>query len=97
MLKKDKEKVFGGEWTEESMRAFLTSKSHDGTNADYLNIMKAYQHMLADTFGEFIEFFKEEGGDVNAKNLDGLTALNVISEHTAGKDYAVALKAAGAE
>ena len=97
MLKKDKEKVFGGEWTEKSMRAFLTSKSHDGTDTDYLNIIKAYQHMLADAFGEFIVFFKEEGGDVNAKNLDGLTALSVISAHTSGQQYADALKAAGAE
>ncbi|MEY8204791.1 MAG: PA4642 family protein [Bermanella sp.] len=97
MLKKDKEKVFGGEWNEESMRGFLTSKSHDGSSVDYLNIMKAYQHMLADTFAEFIVFFKEEGGDVNAKNLDNATALAVISTHTSGQAYADALKAAGAE
>ena len=97
MLKKDKEKVFGGEWTEESMGAFLTSKSHDGTDADYLNIMKAYQHMVADTFAEFIVFFKEQGGDINAKNLDGLTAFSVISEHAPGQPYAAALKSAGAE
>jgi len=97
MLKKDKAKVFGGEWTEESMRGFLESKSYDGTNVDYLNIMKAYQYMLADAFSEFMAFFKEEGHDVNAKNLDGLSALNVISGHASGQQYAAALKSAGAE
>ena len=92
MLKKDKEKVFGGEWTEDSMRFFLESKSYDGTDVDYINIMKAYQHMTADTFVEFIEFFKEEGHNVSAKNLDGATALDVISAHAEGSAYAAALK-----
>ncbi len=96
MLKKDKEKVFGGEWTEESMRSFLECKSYDGTNSDYLNIMKAYQYMLADAFSEFMTFFKEEGHDVNAKNLEGLSALTVISGHTSGKLYAQALQNVGA-
>ncbi len=45
MLKKDKQKVFGGEWTEESMRFFLESKSHDGTDVDFINLLKAYQYM----------------------------------------------------
>ncbi len=97
MLKKDKQKVFGGEWTEESMRPFLESKSHDGTDADYINITKAYQHMLPETFAEFIEYFKEQGHNVNVKNLEGESVLAVISSHTKGKPYAEALVAAGAE
>ena len=92
MLKKDKEKVFGGEWTEDSMRFFLESKSYDETDVDYINIMKAYQHMTAETFVEFIQFFKEEGHNVNAKNLDGQTPLDVISAHAEGAAYAAALK-----
>ncbi len=96
MLKKDKQKVFGGEWTEESMRFFLESKSHDGTDVNHINIMKAYQYMLPETFSEFISFFKEEGGDVSAKNLAGESALSIIASHTKGKPYADTLKAAGA-
>lgn len=95
-LKKDKEKVFGGEWTEEGMRFFLESESYDGTDVDYINIMKAYQHMTAETFSEFIEFFKSEGHNVSAKNLDGDSAIAVISSHTLGQPYAEALNAAGA-
>lgn len=97
MLKKDKQKVFGGEWTEEGMRFFLETKSHDGTDADYLAIMKAYQHMTADTFGEFVAFFKEEGHNVNAINLDGESALAVIAGHAPSQPYAEALKAVGAQ
>ena len=92
MLKKDKQKVFGGEWTEASMRTFLESKSYDGTDVDFINILRAYQYMTADTFAEFIQFFKEEGHNVNAKNLDGETALDIISTHTVGGPYAAALK-----
>jgi len=97
MLKKDKQKVFGGEWTEESMRFFLESKSYDGTDVDFINLMKAYQHMTAETFAEFVQFFKEEGHNVSAKNLEGESALSVIAAHKPGQPYADALKAAGAE
>ena len=96
-LKKDKQKVFGGEWTEESMRFFLESKSYDGTDVDYINLLKAYQHMTADTFAEFVQFFKEEGHNVSAKNLEGESALAVIASHEKCQAYAEALKAAGAE
>jgi hypothetical protein len=95
-LKKDKEKVFGGEWTEDSMRFFLESESYDGTDVDYINIMKAYQHMTAETFSEFIAFFKAEGHNTSAKNLEGESAVSVIASHAPGKDYASALTAAGA-
>ncbi|NVK36799.1 MAG: PA4642 family protein [Gammaproteobacteria bacterium] len=96
-LKKDKQKVFGGEWTEESMRFFLESESYDGTDVDFINLIKAYQHMTAETFAEFVAFFKEEGHNVSAKNLEGESALAVIASHAPGKPYAEALKAAGAE
>jgi hypothetical protein len=95
-LKKDKEKVFGGEFTEESMRYFLESKSYDGTDVDFINILKAYQHMTPEIFAQFVEFFKEEGHNVNAKNLEGESALAVIASHEPGKLYAEALQAAGA-
>jgi len=59
--------------------------------------MKAYQHMTAETFAEFVQFFKEEGHNVSAKNLEGESALSVIAAHKPGQPYADALKAAGAE
>jgi hypothetical protein len=95
-LKKDKEKVFGGQWTEDSMRFFLESESYDNTDVDYINIMKAYQHMTAETFAEFVDFFKAEGHNVSAKNLAGESAVSVIGSHAPGKPYAQALTAAGA-
>jgi len=97
MLKKDEQKVFGGEWTEEGMRFFLETKSHDGTDADYLSLIKAYQYMTADTFAEFVTFFKEEGHNVNATNLEGQSALAVIAGHGPGQPYSDALKAVGAQ
>ncbi|MEH6346357.1 MAG: PA4642 family protein [Bermanella sp.] len=97
MLKKDKQKVFGGEWTEESMRFFLESKSHDGTDVDFINLLKAYQYMTADTFEEFVAFFKDEGHNVSAKNLAGESAMSVMASHAPGKPYSDVLKAAGAQ
>ena len=36
MQKKDKEKVFGGEWTEAQLKEFLIAESYDGSDADYI-------------------------------------------------------------
>ena len=96
MQKKDKEKVFGGEWTEEHLREFLTANSYDGSDADYIAAFHAYLHMVPETFADYIELFKKEGHDLNAKNADGVTLLQTIASHSKSEPYAEALKAAGA-
>lgn len=97
MLKKDKVKVFGGDRSEDELREFVNVESFDGTEPDYLAVIRAYRHMLPGDFQAFIEVFKAEGHNISAKNLDGQTLLSVISSHTQGADYAEILKAAGAE
>ena len=97
MLKKDKEKVFGGDWTEQQLRAFIDVESHDGTEADYLAVIRAYRHMVPATFKQYIDLFVAEGHNLNAKNADGVSLLQTIASHTKGEPYAAALRAAGAE
>lgn len=97
MLKKDKEKVFGGDWTEQQLRAFIDVESHDGTEADYLAVIRAYRHMVPATFKQYIDLFVAEGHNLNAKNLDGTSLFATISSHNQGAEYAEILKAAGAE
>ena len=96
MLKKDKEKVFGGEWSEEQLREFLSIESFDGTDPDYLAVIRAYRHMEAPTFARFVELFKAEGRNLNAVNLDGVSILGTVGSHARRESYAEILREAGA-
>jgi len=96
MQKKDKEKVFGGDWSEAQLREFINVESHDGTDPDYLAVIRAYRHMVPATFEQYIKLFVAEGHNVNAANLDGESLLTTIAGHTQGAEYAEVLKAAGA-
>ena len=68
MQKKDKEKVFGGEWTEDQLKEFLVAESYDGSDADYIAAIRAYRHMVPETFADFIAVFKAGGYNLSAKN-----------------------------
>lgn len=94
MQKKDKEKVFGGEWTEAQLKEFLVAESYDGSDADYIAAIRAYRHMVPETFADFIAVFKAGGHNLNAKNAAGETILDTISGHAPSGAYAEAVKAA---
>ena len=94
MTKKDKEKVFGGDWTEEQLREFLTAESYDGTDQDYLAAIRAYRHMLPETFAAYIALYKAEGHNLEAKGADGKNLFETMNGHTQGQEYASILKAA---
>ena len=96
MIKKDKEKVFGGEWSQEQLENFLVEQDYPGETADFTSIIRAYRHMVPESFADFLVLLKEKGGDVNAKNEAVETALSIISGHTNGGEFAALLKEAGA-
>ena len=39
MTKKDKEKVFGGEWSQEQLEEFLVEQDYPGETADFLSLI----------------------------------------------------------
>ena len=96
MQKKDKEKVFGGEWSEEQLREFLSAESYDGSDKDYIAAIRAYRYMVPETFADFVSLFKDEGHNLQAKNADGVTILETIASHVQGQAYAEILRTAGA-
>ncbi len=96
MQKKDKEKVFGGDWSEAQLSMFLNVNSYDGDSADYVSVIRAYRHMVPATFADYVELFKAKGHDLNATNRNGETILATVSQHAKGADYAAILKDAGA-
>ena len=95
-MRKDKEKVLDEVWTEDHVRSFLQVRPHDGSDANFHMLLKAYQSMRADDFELFVGFFKAEGRDVNATRRDGRSVLEIVKEHRHGVEYADILTAAGA-
>ncbi len=95
-LKKDKQKVLGEVFDDERVRGFLQVEGNGEIDADYLALERAYRGMKADNFSTFVQFFSEDGRNINAKNPQGKTLLQVISDHRLSTDYIKALEAAGA-
>lgn len=94
--KKDKQKVIDEVWTEARIRSFLDIAPAAGLNADFHRLLRAYQSMRLDDFAQFIGFFVEAGGNLNATNAAGQSLLAIVSEHRHGQPYAEVLKSAGA-
>lgn len=95
-LKKDKKKVLGEVFDDERVKGFLQVEGNGLMDADYLALERAYRGMKAENFETFIRFFNEEGRDINARNTQGKTLLQVISDHRLSKDYIKVLESAGA-
>ena len=95
-MKKDKEKVLDEVWTEDHVRSFLKVRPHDGSDADFHMLLKAYQSMRVEDFELFVQFFREENRNVNATGRDGRSVLDIVSTHRHGVEYAEILRAAGA-
>lgn len=96
VLKKDKQKVLGETFDDERIKTFLDVETAGNVNVDYHILEKAYRGMHHENFKTFIGFFVDAGRDLNAKNLEGKTLLQIIDTHRHGEDYAQCLRTAGA-
>ena len=93
MQKKDKEKVFGGDWDIEQLREFMQPTSHDGTDPDFIALQYAYRYMVPATFASFAAQFKADGHNLKATNLEGVSMLEIIEGHRKGQEYAEIIRA----
>ena len=96
-LKKDKQKVLGETFDDERIKSFLCFEAPQGVNPDFHLLEKAYRGMNADNFDNFLQFFLEDGRDIDATNPAGETLLAIVSQHQHGGEYAAALKNRGAK
>jgi hypothetical protein len=85
------------DWSDERVKTFLSLNRLEGMNIDYHALIKAYQAMLVAEFARFVEFFIADERDINAKDTDGTTILDHISQHGASVAYADVLKKVGAK
>lgn len=94
-LKKDKEKVIDPVWSEARIREFLDLQPPAGENADHHKLLKAYQSMRTEDFDDFVRFFAEAGGDLDACNANGQTVADILKTHRYSGPYLESLEKYG--
>jgi len=90
--KKDKKAVEDEQRSDGQLRLFLDVQPPVGCDADYHALEIAYRGMKPDEFEKFVGFFKEAGRNINAKNPQGETLVQVLAQHRLGSAYIAALK-----
>ncbi len=95
-LKKDKKKVLGEFFDDERIRSFLTAEAPEGVNPDFHLLERAYRGMQAENFATFVDFFKADGHDLQARNPEGKTLYELVKGHSSFTEYAEILEQAGA-
>ena len=96
-LKKDKQKVLGEVFDDARIKSFFQYQAPAGVDLDFHLLEKAYRGMKAENFATFINFFLEEGRNINARNPEGATLLTIASQHRNSESYVDILKENGAE
>lgn len=95
-MKKDKAKVLNEELTDAQIRGFLVAHPPVHVHADFHCLVRAYRGLTAPDFARFLACFVAEGRDINARNEQGATLLEVVSTHESSGEYAEALRSVGA-
>ena len=84
------------EWSDERLKLYLEIEPPPGSPTDYNVLLRAYRGMTKELFERFLTLYVSAGKDVNCKNADGSTLLDLISKHRKSEVYTIMLKAAGA-
>lgn len=92
VLSKDKQKVLGEVFDDDRIRTFLNFEPPDGVDADFHVLEKAYRGMKAENFETFLDFFSAAGRNLNARNPQGRTLLDIVSSHERAQNYITAIR-----
>lgn len=84
---------FGEDWSDERVRGYLNRPAPAGENPDFHVLVTAYKHMRPHDFERFISFFKAAGRDLNARNGQGLTLLEIVRTHARSGEFVKILEA----
>ncbi|MCY4094934.1 MAG: PA4642 family protein [Gammaproteobacteria bacterium] len=96
----DKQKVIDEVWTDGRVKEFLNTitPSQAGEefsgDHDFYVLLRAYHAMRLEDFEKFLEYFREEGGDLQATNGRDQTVRTFISTHRKAGPFIAAIDAA---
>jgi hypothetical protein len=84
-------------WSDERVKSFLAMDTTQDEAEDYHILLKAYRGMVPEAFVRFVEFFVEEGRNLNEPGPGGKTIAQLMSEHRNAGEYVKIMREAGAK
>lgn len=86
-MRKDKKQVIGDEIGDEQIKLFLDFEPVDATSPSLHKLIKAYRGLRIDDFERFLGFFVAAGYDVDGKDEQGKTFVELIADQRNASDY----------
>ena len=86
-MRKDKKQLIGDEIGDEQVKLFLDFEPVDATSPSLHKLIKAYRGLRIDDFARFLTFFKEAGYDVDGKDEQGQTFVEIIKDQRNAEEY----------
>ncbi|HHS7811222.1 PA4642 family protein [Pseudomonas putida] len=86
-MRKDKKQVIGDEIGDEQIKLFLDFEPVDATSPSLHKLIKAYRGLRIDDFERFLTFFVAAGYDVDGKDAQGKTFVELIADQRNAPDY----------
>jgi len=86
-MRKDKKQVIGDEIGDEQIKLFLDFEPVDATSPSLHKLIKAYRGLRIGDFERFLGFFVEAGFDVDGKDEQGKTFVELIADQRNAAEY----------
>ena len=86
-MRKDKKQVIGDEIGDEQIKLFLDFEPVDATSPSLHKLIKAYRGLRIGDFERFLGFFVEAGFDVDGKDEQGKTFVELIADQRNAPEY----------
>lgn len=86
-MRKDKKQLIGDEIGDEQIKLFLDFEPVDATSPSLHKLIKAYRGLRIDDFGRFLTFFKKAGYDLDGKDEQGQTFVDIIKDQRNADEY----------
>lgn len=86
-MRKDKKQVIGDEIGDEQIKPFLDFEPVDATSPSLHKLIKAYRGLRIDDFERFLGFFVAAGFDVDGKDAQGKTFIDLIADQRNALEY----------
>ncbi|MGE1156664.1 PA4642 family protein [Pseudomonas kitaguniensis] len=86
-MRKDKQQVIGDEIGDDQIKLFLAFEPVDATSPSLHKLIKAYRGLRIDDFARFLGFFREAGLDLDGKDEQGQTFVELIKDQRNAAEY----------
>lgn len=86
--------TFNEVWSDARIASFLELQPPTGEDPDFHVLNTAYKHMRADDFARMLVLFDAQGRNRHARNAQGRTLHDVLSQHPKSHAFSALLASA---